>query len=283
MVGSAAFFAGMGAAVKTASRELPNTSVVFFRNALGLVALVPWLVRLGRRGLVTHTLPEHLIRGAAGLASMYCFFYSVAHLPLAEAMLLNYSLPLFMPLVEGLWLGESTPRQVWWAIAIGFGGLLLILRPGSGVFNPVALVGVASAFLSAVAQVGVRRLTQTEPAARIVFYFAAFATLLSAVPLVRVWRTPSPQLWGTLLLMGMLATGGQLLLTRAYAHAPAAQVGPFIYTSVVFAGLLDAWLWKLWPDHLFLAGAAVVCLAGILALRRDTLAVTPPPEAGGRR
>jgi len=272
MIASAFLFAAMGATVKAASRQLPNSMVVFFRNLLGLAALLPWLPRLGRRGLGTASLREHLIRGLAGLASMYCFFYAIAHLRLAEAMLLNYSLPLFMPFIEKTWLGEQTPREVWWALAIGFLGLFLILRPGPGVFNPVALVGVASAVLAALAQVGVRRLTRTEPPERIVFYFAVVATAVSALPLARTWTTPPAALWGILALMGVLATLGQLMLTRAYSLAPAVQVGPFIYTSVVFAGLLDAGLWGQWPDAFFMAGAGLVCLAGILALRRRRIA-----------
>lgn len=278
MVASALFFAGMGAAVKLASRSLPSAEVVFFRNALGLLALVPWVVRPGAGGLATTHLREHLVRGLAGLAAMYCFFYAIAHMRLAEAVLLNYSLPLFMPVIEEAWLGERAPRRLWWALLLGFAGLLVILRPGLGVFNPVALVAVASAMLAALAQVGIRRLTRTEPTTRIVFYFCAISTLVSALPLLGGWRTPEGGLWWVLVAMGVLATLAQLALTHAYAQAPAAQVGPFIYTSVVFAGLLDAWLWGQRPDRLFVAGALLVCAAGILALR---LRATPDRPPGG--
>src|SRR5712691_4577375 len=96
IVASAALFAAMGAGIKLASRELPNAMVVFFRNAVGLVVLLPWLLRDG-------------VRGLAGLAAMYCFFYAIANLRLADAVLLNQSVPLFLPLVGSLWLGESFP------------------------------------------------------------------------------------------------------------------------------------------------------------------------------
>jgi drug/metabolite transporter (DMT)-like permease len=268
MILSSAFFAGMSLMVKLASRGLSSAEVVFYRNVFGLLTLLPFTVGLGLRGLRTSHLPEHLVRGLAGLAAMYCFFYALAHMRLAEAVLLNYSLPLFMPFVEEAWLGVATPRRIWWALGVGFAGLLLILKPGLGLFNPYALFGVASAILAAVAQVGIRRLTHTEPVARIVFYFSALSTFVSALPLLHSPRAPDPALWGILLAMGVLATLAQLLLTRAYAHAPAAQVGPFIYSSVVFAGLIDGWFWGEWPDTLFLAGALLVCAAGILTLRR---------------
>jgi drug/metabolite transporter (DMT)-like permease len=276
MVLSAFLFALMSVAVKVSSRTLPNVEVVFFRNSVGLLALLPWIVPLGFRGLRTQNLPEHLVRGAAGLASMYCFFYAIAHLRLADAVLLNYSIPLFMPIVENAWLGEPFPRRLWWPILLGFLGIVLILKPGIGVFRPAAVVAVASALFASVAQVGVRRLTRTEPIPRIVFYFAAFSTVVSAVPLPLAWTPPAGRTWLVLLGMGISATVAQLTLTRAYAHAPAAQVGPFIYTAVVFAAALDWAIWGALPDRLAVVGALVVGIAGIAALRITAAPIDEP-------
>jgi drug/metabolite transporter (DMT)-like permease len=267
MVGSAALFAAMSAAIKIASHELSNATVVFFRNAVGLVVLLPWLLPQGPAGLATRDLRGHLVRGLAGLGSMYCFFYAISRLRLADAVLLNQSLPLFLPLVERLWLGEPIPRRLWGVLAVGFLGILLILKPGSEVFSPAALVGLASAVLAAVAQVGIRRLTRTEPATRIVFYFGLIGSLVSAGPAAAAWRTPRQGLLGVLLAVGVFATAGQLALTRAYAHAPAAQVGPFLYAGPVIAGALDWWIWRTLPDRLFVAGALLVVTSAVLALR----------------
>jgi drug/metabolite transporter (DMT)-like permease len=267
MLGAALLFAGMGLAVKVASGELPNTGVVFFRNALGLVAVLPWLRGLGRDALHTARPGEHVLRGLAGLGSMYCFFFAIARLPLAEAVLLNYSLPLYMPLIERVWLRQPQPAGVWPPLLVGFAGVALVLRPGPGVFRVAALAAVLSALLASIAQVGVRRLTSTEPIEKIVFYFGVLSTAVSAVPAAFSWRTPSASLWPVLLALGALATAGQLLLTRAYALAPASRVGPFIYASVLFAGVLD-WMFRgVVPDALSLCGAAIVIAAGIMALR----------------
>jgi drug/metabolite transporter (DMT)-like permease len=267
MVTAAVFLAAMSATVKAAAQELPNTMVVFFRNAVGLLTLLPWLAREGWAGVRTAHLREHLVRGFFGLGSMYCFFYAIAHLRLADAVLLTYTLPLFLPVVEAFWLGEPFPTRLWLPLGLGFVGILLVLRPTPGLFQPVALVGVVSAILAAVAQVGIRRLTATEPTARIVFLFAAIATVVSAVPALLTWQTPSPELWWILLAAGVLATAGQIYLTRAYASAPAAWVGPFLYTTVVFSGLVDWLVWQVVPDAFFLAGAALVVAAGVLTLR----------------
>jgi drug/metabolite transporter (DMT)-like permease len=267
MTASALLFASMAASVGVAARELPNAPIVFFRHFIMLVFLLPWLWREGRHALDTDDFPGHLARGLSGVSSVACHFYAIARLRLADAMLLNQSMPLFIPLVERAWLGERIPRRLWGVLLLGFAGLLLILRPGTGVFEPAALAGLASAVLASVSQVGVRRLTRTEPVTRIVFYFGLVASVVSLPPAAWWWKSPSAGTWAVLLLMGLFATIGQLTLTRAYLYAPAARVGPFLYAGPVFAGLLDWLIWGRLPDALSVVGAAVVILAATLALR----------------
>jgi len=276
MIASALLFALMSAGIKIAARTRSNADVVFFRSALGLVALLPWVWSLGGRGLRTTRWKEHLLRGLAGLASMYCFFYAIAHMRLPDAVLLNYSLPLFMPFVEAAWLGEPFPRRLWGPVGLGFAGIVLILKPGLGLFQPVALIGLLAAVFASVAQVGIRQLTGTEPVVRIIFYFGVVSTLVAALPAAAAWRTPVGSEWWLLCAIGVLATGGQLFLTSAYAHAPAARVGPFVYSSVVFAGVLEWALWRSVPDAMALAGMVLVAAAGVLALR---IGADPPVPA----
>ena len=261
-------FASMGAAIKVVSAELPNESVVFFRNLMGLLVLLPLLVRGGLPGLHTRTLPLHLLRATAGLGAMYCFFYAIANIPLAEAVLLKMTAPLFLPLIAFLWLGERLPAGVGVAVAVGFLGVALILRPGFSEVSAVAWVALLGGGLAALAKATVRRLSATEPGPRIVFYFAVIATLVSALPLLTRWVTPPPETWAWLAAIGVLATGGQLLMTRAYGLAPASRIGPFTYASVLFA---TAYGWLFWDELLDLltaAGAALVIAAGVLATRR---------------
>jgi drug/metabolite transporter (DMT)-like permease len=267
MLGSALLFATMGALIKIVSTQLPNEMVVFFRSAMGLLVLMPWLWHRGLHHLRTRHFGAQAARALAGLAAMYCYFYAIAHMPLAEATLLNYSTPLFVPFIAALWLGERVPVRLGWVLAVGFTGILFILKPGLALFTPVALIGLAAGLFAAVAMVGIRRLTRTEPAARIVFYFSAISTAVSVVPLLWAWQTPDPGLWVLLLLMGMVASLAQLLLTRAYACAPAAQVGPFTYATVLFAALVGWAFWGEVPDAYTFLGAGLVVLGGVLAIR----------------
>jgi len=267
MIASGLLFSTMGAMVKYLSTELPNEMVVFFRSLMGLLALLPWVLHRGLAQLKTGNWRGHLGRGLAGVSAMYCYFYAIAHLPLAEAILLNYSTPLFIPFIAALWLGEQLSGRLWLAIGVGFIGIVLILKPGHEIFTPVSLIGLASGVFGALAMVSIRRLSKTEPTLRIVFYFSLVCTLVSAVPLAWRWQMPEPHLWALLIGMGVLASLAQLLLTRAYAHAPAAQVGPFTYSTVVFAAAIGGVFWNEIPDILSFFGTALVCLAGVLTIR----------------
>jgi drug/metabolite transporter (DMT)-like permease len=273
MIAAAFFFALMATGVQVASERLPSAIVVFFRNLVALALVTPFAVQLGREGLRTRHLREHLIRAIAGLASMYCYFIAIHHLRLADAVLLQYTLPLFVPLVESAWLREPMPRRLWWPIGIGFLGVLLVLKPGMELFHGAALIGLSAGLLSAIAQTGVRRMTATEPTRRIIFYFSVMATLISSLPAARNWVTPAtPQLL-VLLGVGASAAIAQTLMTRAYACAPAAQVGAFTYANVPFAILMDWLRLGRLPDAGSIAGAVLITGAGVMMLR-----LSRPPE-----
>jgi drug/metabolite transporter (DMT)-like permease len=267
MVAAAALFSLMAAAVQMSSEALPGAMVVFFRNAVATLVLAPFVLRQGLASLRTRRFGEHLLRTVAGLTAMYCFFHAIAHLRLADAVLLNYTLPLFIPLVEALWLKEPAPPRVWGPIALGFLGVLLVLKPGVGLYQRASLVGLVAGLMSAVAQTGIRRMTASEPTLRIVFYFALLSSLFSALPLPFAWVTPGPRLWALLALTGATAALAQFLMTRAYSYAPAAQVGAFIYTGVPFAILIDWVRRHRLPDRASLVGALCICGAGAAMLR----------------
>ena len=211
---SALLFAGVGALVKAASADLPIEVIVFFRNAVAMAFLIPWL-QIRHRGLSLRTsCPHlHLLRAASGLAAMYCFFIALKLLRLADAMLLCYTLPIFIPIIEWFWLKEPVSRQTKIAVIVGFIGIALVLTPGLGLFQAAGLVGLASGLLAALAIVGIRRMTATEPVVRVVFYFTVFGTLVSAIPLAWTWQTPQGLMLWALWGMGVLAIMALMCLT----------------------------------------------------------------------
>lgn len=267
---SASFvFAIIGALVKIVSASLTNEMIVFFRNVCALIFILPWLwYSRPPGGVRTSCFPLHLLRSVAGLAAMYCFFYTIAHLQLSEAFLLIATAPLFIPLIAFVWMKEPVANHVRGAVIIGFIGIVLILKPGVGIFQPIALVGLGAGVLAALAMVCIRRMSALEPAIRIVFYFTVLSTLISAGPLLWAWQSPQPELWWLLILIGLLAVVGQFLLTKGYSFAPAAQIGPFTYANIVFAIFIGWIFWGETLDMLTWAGALLICMAGIVATRQ---------------
>ena len=260
----------MGALIKLVAPDLGNVMVVFFRNAFGLAALLPWIWQARGQGLRSRHLQLHLVRDGAGFAAMVCFFYAIPRLDLASAMLLNYSAPLFIPFIARIWLKEPLVPRILGAVLTGFAGLTMILKPHLGMTLP-ALVGLLSGVLAAVAVVGIRRMAGVEPAFRTVFYFSLFSTLASAAALPWGWRTPSAHAWPALVGIGILAAAAQMLLTMAYHRAPAAQAGIYTYLAVLFAGLYGWLIWDETPDALTFTGMALVIGAAIRTTRTSAV------------
>ena len=255
-----------GSIIKLASDGLPNEMIVFFRNLFGLLSLMPIFVHQGRAIIRTEKLHLHLVRGFCGVAAMYSLFYVLANIQLANAMLLKATIPIFIPLVAFSWLKEEISVLARLAIAIGFCGVFLILKPGTD-FNWVMLIGLTSSAFASISMVTIRKLSATEPAVRTVLYFAIIASLVSVIPLTWAWKTPTTKEWLLLMSVGICSTLVQLLTTRGYASAPASQVGVFSYSSVMFGALIGWFFWnELWDVNSFI-GAVLITSAGLLAVR----------------
>lgn len=260
----------MGALIKSATAGLPPEMVVFLRSIFSLLFMMPWLIRLRPGGLKTSrtAFAYHCLRAATGIGAMYLLVMAIDALTLAEAMLLNQTAALFIPFIAFFWLGERFGVRILVALLVGFIGVAIILRPSMALLQSATVLGLGSGFLSALSMVTIRRNVRTEPPARIVFYFSVLATLGSAIPLFWFWQTPTFIQGVTMLAVGGMAVMGQLLITRGYALAAPARVGPFAYTTILFA-TLHGWLfWDEIPDLWTGVGAALIIAGGVLAMQR---------------
>ena len=261
-------FALSAALIKLESDSLPNQSIVFFRNLFGLLILTPLLLNAGENILKTNRLHLHLFRSGIGMGAMYCFFYALANLPLADSMLIKSTIPLIIPFISLAWLKESISKRIIVAGLLGFIGVFVILNPDGNNTNWAILVALSSSLMAALAFVTVRQLSSTEPPLRIVTYFAIVGLIISAIPLTWTWQTPTFQQCVMLLGVGLTTTIGQLLLTRGYQNAPASSVGIFTYTSVPFGTFLGWLFWQELLEPEFYLGAILIILAGVLVLRK---------------
>lgn len=277
VLGAELCFAGVSALVKYLSTDLPSEQLVFFRNLMAFVVLLPWIWRKGPSAFKTKAWGFHITRGLAGLAAMYLFFYAIANLPLAQATLVLLLSPFLIPIIGRVWLKERVLAQTWLAIAIGFIGVFVFLNPAQTTLSPIVGIAFIAACLAAFTKTLIRQMSATESSSKIVFYFATLATVISALPLI--WRGESiaSEHWFGIMVMGALAVAGQLGMTKAFALAPAARVGVFTYSSVIFAALMGYWFWDEPITVSMILGAAIITVAGYLAIRTRRKA-----ETGGK-
>ena len=243
LVVAEAFFAGVGSIVKLLSTSLTESQLIFFRNLFALLLLAPVCLKQGKEAIYTQRIGLHLFRAATGLAGMYCFFYVLANMPFTSAIMALKMAPFFIPIVAKLWLKERIPLKTSIAILIGFVGVAFIINPQQGVELNLLLIALFCAFLVATTKCTIRKLSDTEPAVRIVFFFICASTLFS-FPLVFIdWQPINARNWLLLLLLGALAVCGQLLMTQAYRYASPVKIGLLGYSSVFFAAILGYVFW----------------------------------------
>ena len=263
---AATAYACMGMLVKR-GKALPDEQLVFARNFICLLILLPWLFIPRPKSLKTKKPYTHLARALFGLLNMYLFFYSLRYILLVDAMLLNNTMPLFVPLVLWVWKKEKIPLTLVPGLVIGFVGVILILRPGLEIFNPAALLALASGLSMSISMANVRELGKFDPIYRILFYYFAISSFISVVPLVWAWENPSLSLWLILIGVGVFAAIYQFFLTAGYYYAPASKISPIIYFAVILSGFFDWYFWGQIPSTLSYIGVVLVIIGAIWCVK----------------
>ncbi|MDP7651945.1 MAG: DMT family transporter [Rhodospirillales bacterium] len=277
MVASCACFALMATMVRRASFDVHPVEIVFFRYLFGLLFLAPWLLRAGLAPLRTRRLGMHLFRALAGMGVVLTWFTAVSLMPLAEATALAFTAPLFATLGAALFLGESVRLRRWSAIAIGFAGAMIILRPGLQAISWPALLALASSAFLGTAALVIKSLSRTEESNTIVLYLCLLTTPLTAIGAFFVWTTPSLESLAWMAGIGVVATIGQLAYTRAFAATETSIVMPLTFFKLIFAALLGYFFFAEVADSWTWIGAAVIFGSAVYTARREAQLATNTP------
>jgi drug/metabolite transporter (DMT)-like permease len=242
MLLSTVFFGLMAVVIRIASNAgMSTVEIAFFRNLFGLAALLPFLRHGGRAVFRTRQLPRYVVRCAIGVASMLCGFWAIGHLPMSQAVSLSYSTPLFVTIAAVIWLGEVVRRRRWTAVALGFIGVMVIVRPGTEGFSAGSLVALAAAVLSSIVAIQIKQLSRVDAPDTIVFYTYVFWVPMSLVPALFAWQWPQGMAWAWLAAIGALGTGGQLFWTRALKLGEVSALTPISFMQLPLVSVL-AWL-----------------------------------------
>jgi drug/metabolite transporter (DMT)-like permease len=269
MLGSTLFFALMVVAIRLASATLHTFEIAFFRNFFGLVAALPLLLRHGPGLLRTTQLPRYFIRCLVGVVSMFCGFWAIGHLPLAQAVSLSYSAPIFVTIAAVIFLHEQVRARRWTAVVLGFIGVLVIVRPGSGDFTAGTLVAVTAALLSGIVSIQIKQLSYTEPADRIVLLTTAIWVPMSLLPALLVWQWPQGITWLWVVAAGFLGTGGHMLWTRALKLGDVSALTPISFMQLPVVAIFGYLLFDEAVDRWTAIGAGIIFTANAYIAHRE--------------
>lgn len=267
MLVAAFLFACMGVLVKLSANHFTSIELVFYRSLIG-VAITGLFVRHYRLILRTSHWKTHCSRGLAGLSSLLMFFYCITELPLATAISLNYTWPLFIVLFSTVILKEQLHWPIILALTIGFIGVIFLLRPTLNDDHwDAALLGLASGFFASIAYLNVRQLGSLgEPEWRVVFYFALISTLITgAWLLLTTFSSVTQQNIHLLIGIGITATLAQLAMTRAYRTGTTLVVSSLGYSTILFAGIWGILIWNEILPPIAWLGMCLIILGGALS------------------
>jgi drug/metabolite transporter (DMT)-like permease len=286
-----AIFSINDVAIKSLSGTYALHQVILIRTLIGIVVLfaLMLLTRADFRQLLTSRPRTHLLRVAFVMVSNVTYFLGLAALPLADAVAIAFVSPLIVTLLSVAILHEPVGPHRWAAVALGLVGVIIMLRPGSGVFQPAALLILVSAFCYACTNLMTRHMKATESAFAFSFYiqigFVIVSVLMglvvgdghlsgSADPslafLFRGWLWPPMADWPAFIACGLSVSLGALLIAQAYRLGDAALIAPFEYAGMPFAIFWGVVIFGTWPDVTAWIGIALIIGAGLYTLWRET-------------
>jgi len=270
MLASGVGFSVMAVGIKLLGHRLENFQIGFFRVVIGFLAILPFVAGSGGLAtLQTRHAGVHFVRAVFGLLAMYCSYYAIARMPLADYTGLSFTKPLFATLLAIVILGETVRWRRWTATLVGFLGVLVMVRPGAGTIQPAALAALTDSFSVAFLVTLVKRLPATETPLTMLFYFGLFATVMSIGPAIYSWQWPTALEWLLLIGVGVLGALSQMFWIRAFRAGEASAVAPFDYLRLPMAATLGFVGFSELPTLWTFVGAAVIVASTLYIAHRE--------------
>ena len=254
--------------VKLLGRKFDPMELALFRYGIGMIILTPIFLKMGLENLKTKKIGLHIIRMLLAMLAQVGIFITVINIPLADATAIFFSKPLFTTIIAVFLVSEIVSKRRWSATAIGFLGVIIMVRPGDGSMNLIALVGVAAALTFAIANVLIRVLSRTEPPNRILFYYHIGGIIVFTGPAIFVWQTPIGIEWVLLISVAVLTTIGMTCFVRAFSIGEANAGGPIEYVRLIYAAIFGYFVFSEIPS-LWTGVGAILIIASAIYIARD--------------
>jgi drug/metabolite transporter (DMT)-like permease len=269
MIQASVAFSLMALCVKWASVNLPSLEIVFFRSLIG-TAMVLGVMFHKKIPLLGRHRKSMFIRGLSGFLALTLHFYTIAHLPLGTAVMLNYTAPIFVAILAMIFLNERLSLLLGSMILISFSGVYLLVQGEFFGWNRYVVLGILSAIFAAVASIFIRIVKYKESPLTIIFYFTGLSTIGSLFYLPFGFRWPGLMDWLALAGVGIGSFYGQLWMTIALRRAPASLIGPFAYITPLLSFAYGLIFWNETLTLTSLAGAFLIVLGGSLITHFET-------------
>ncbi len=269
MLAAATCFAMMINLVRLASLTQHTLEIAFFRSLFGLIAMLPWLISVGRQGLQTNHMTLHLMRASTAFISMCMWFYTLSVLPLAEATAISFTAPIFAMVLASVLLGEAMFRARWIAMALAVIGGLIIVQPGARAFDPVAIIAIVTSLMWGGGTILVKLLARHDSAATIVSMQGILIVPVSLIPALFVWRTPT---WFEFCVMagtGLFGSLAHYCMGRAMKTADAGFLAVFDYMRLPLVAVFAFFLFDEVPAPAVLLGAVMIAGGALYSSRHE--------------
>ncbi|OIO60485.1 MAG: EamA family transporter [Verrucomicrobia bacterium CG_4_9_14_3_um_filter_43_20] len=244
--------------------------VTFLRFLFATIVLIPFMIYFGKKSFSTSRPGVHIMRGALLYGGIALWVYGLSIVPITVATVINFTIPIFVLILAIFFLSERVGWQRWIATIAGFAGVILVLQPSEGNFNPMTLLLLLSALMFAALDVTNKKFVVKETMLSMLFYSALVTMLLGLIPAINVWQAPTTQQW--LLFFG-LGCGGNLLLfflLKAFAAVDASALSPFRYFELVIAGITGYLFFQEVPAFMTLLGAVVIIPSTLFIVYYET-------------
>ncbi|MEX0958676.1 MAG: DMT family transporter [Burkholderiales bacterium] len=267
MMSAVFMFSSMDTLVKYMLQSYPMPGLIWARYMVHmLVMLVLLWPRVGFSLLRTNRPGLQMLRGLLLVLSTMFFYFALRYLPLAEAAAISFVGPALTTLLAGWMLGDRATLKQWFAVLLGFTGVLIIIRPGGALFTPAAIFPLCTALTFSIYQIVTRKLAGRENPHTTLFYTALVGSVLTSVALPFGWQGPTALQGLFMVGIGLLGGFGHFLLIRAMDHASPTTLAPFIYSQLLWSTLLAYLAFSEFPDNGSLLGMGVIVAAGLLAI-----------------
>ena len=255
---------------------VPILQIVWARLAFGALLTLPFAWRItGPRGLFPARPVYHGFRAAFLILATFSFFLSLKFLPIADALAIFFVQPLVVTILSAFILKEDVGRNRWAAVAVGFVGTLIIIRPGFVALNPGHLLALAAGCFLAIYFVMTRKIAGQADAMVTTFQTNITGAALITLAMPLLWHTPSPGQWAMFAGLGFIATFGHFLIVRAYDFAEASLLAPLAYTEMVMATLAGWWFFSDFPDAMTFLGVGVLISCALYISLTESRRSTP--------